>query len=315
VLACLRQLEATHGPIHSIVLATASGLEHKLPVPAMARAFPRATLWVCEGLWSFPLQLPSSWLGFPPRRTKVLLRDGVPYPDQLSWIPLGPLDLGLGSFCEIACLDQASGALLLTDALVGISPTPPALFEEDPTPLLFHARERGSEPLVDSADNRRKGWKRIVLFANYFRPECVHVPPLGPVLGELLAKGCRNARSHFGFYPFRWAADWEEQADRFLNPGADGFPFRLAPVLERLVFPRAQGSFVDWLQHLGQQGPINQLISAHYHSPLPVTSADLDGYAAVLRGRAWAPSEGNWQTLAAIDQTLLRFGVVPGSPR
>ena len=42
VRAQLRQLEERHGPVCTIVLPTASGLEHKLPVPAMARAFPTA---------------------------------------------------------------------------------------------------------------------------------------------------------------------------------------------------------------------------------------------------------------------------------
>jgi hypothetical protein len=45
----LRDLEERFGPVLSIVLPTASGLEHKLPVPAMARAFPEAEVWVFRG--------------------------------------------------------------------------------------------------------------------------------------------------------------------------------------------------------------------------------------------------------------------------
>ena len=81
----------------------------------------------------------------------MLFEDGLPHQDQLAWIALGPLELGLGTFLEVACLDRATGTLLVTDALVAIQGTPPALFNEDPTPLLFHAREQGSDPLVDSA--------------------------------------------------------------------------------------------------------------------------------------------------------------------
>ncbi len=66
VQAWLRQLEERHGPVCTIVLPTASGLEHKLPVPAMARAFPAAQVWVTPKQWSFPLSLPPAWLGFPP---------------------------------------------------------------------------------------------------------------------------------------------------------------------------------------------------------------------------------------------------------
>ena len=58
-------LEQQHGPVRTIVLPTASGLEHKLPLGPLARAFPDAEIWVCPGQWSFPVQLPLAWLGVP----------------------------------------------------------------------------------------------------------------------------------------------------------------------------------------------------------------------------------------------------------
>ena len=81
-------LEEQHGPVKTIVLPTASGLEHKLPLGPLARAFPDAEVWVCPGQWSFPLQLPLSWLGVPARRTKVLFDDGVPHGDACEWFSL-----------------------------------------------------------------------------------------------------------------------------------------------------------------------------------------------------------------------------------
>lgn len=311
VLANLRQLEAREGPIHTIVLATASGLEHKLPVPAMARAFPQATVWVSDQQWSFPLQLPASWLGFPGERTKVLVRDGLPHADQLTWIPLGPLDLGTGTFLEVACLDRATGALLVTDALVALRATPPELFEEDPTPLLFHARERGSEPLLDSPENRAKGWKRILLFANFFRPDRLRVPAAAEIWREMFQPGCRSAREHFGFYPFRWSADWEQEVTQLLERFNDETPVGLAPVLERLVFPGAKQLFVEWLQRLARLDGIKLMISAHYHAPQPLQADQLLALAHRIEARPWAPSEESWRTLAAIDQTLLTLKVIP----
>jgi hypothetical protein len=241
----------------------------------------------------------------------VLFQDGLPHPDQLAWIPLGPLDLGLGCFLEVACLDRATGALLVTDALVAMQATPPVLFEEDPTPLLFHARDRGSDPLVDTPANRQKGWKRILLFANYFRPACISVPKAPHLLSQMFAEGCRNARAHFGFYPFDWAADWEGEADRLLGDGDDR-RFRLAPVLERLVFPRSQEPFLAWLQALSGHPEVNQLIGSHYQAPQELKPADLLEYSRTVQERDWAPSQGSWQTLASIDQTLIRLGVVRG---
>lgn len=309
VLDALRGLEQRHGPVCTIVLPTSSGLEHKLPVPAMARAFPEATVWVTPKQWSFPLRLPLAWLGFPARRTRVLLEEGLPHADQLDWLPLGPLDLGLGTFLEIACLDRSSGTLLLTDALVAIAPEPPALFDLDPTPLLFHARERGDEPLLDDPECRRRGWRRLVLFANYLRPEPLDVPPLMEVLRHALAPGCRSPRSHFGLYPFRWRAGWEQQADALM--AADLSP-RVAAVLERLVFPRQRHALVAWLRQLAALGELRWLVPAHYEAPVPISSHRLCRLADELEERAWAPDGGPWEFLSRIDRALVDLGVVPG---
>jgi len=308
----LRQLERLHGPVRTIVLPTASGLEHKLPVPAMARAFPEAEVWITPHQWSFPLALPPRLLGFPAGRTRVLGTDGLPHADQLRWLPLGPLDLGLGTFVEYGCLDQATGALLLTDALVAIPAEPPALFDADPTPLLFHARERGDEPLLDSAEHRRRGWRRLVLFANYLRPAPLDVAPLTEMLRTSLAPGCRQARSHFGLYPFRWRDHWQEEADALLPPGPPRI--QVAAVLERLVFPRARPALVAWLRQLASLPELAWLIPAHYAAPVACSSAQLAALAHELEARAWATSEGNWAFLAGIDRTLLRLGLVPAEP-
>lgn len=70
----VKELEAKHGDVKYIILPTASGLEHKVFVGPFARRFPNAQVFVAPNQWSFPLNLPLSWLGFPSRRTRVLLR-------------------------------------------------------------------------------------------------------------------------------------------------------------------------------------------------------------------------------------------------
>ncbi len=305
----LQRLEGRYGPVRTIVLPTSSGLEHKLAVPAMARAFPAATVWVSPRQWSFPLNLPAAWLGFPPARTRVLFEQGLPHSDELDWHPLGPLDLGLGTFLEVACFHRASGALLVTDALVAIPPDPPALFEADPTALLFHARERGDEPLLDSPERRRRGWRRLVLFASYLRPDAVRVPPFGEVIAQAFRPGLRRPAAYFGLYPFRWVSGWEGEFERFL---ADGQPrLQVAPVLERLVFPRARTALVRWLRELAAIDNLRWLVPAHYSAPLACGPADLATLADDLEARPWAPSEGPWRFLAELDSTLVRWKLVP----
>jgi hypothetical protein len=312
LLRSLRDLEQRHGPVRSIVLPTASGLEHKLPVPAMARAFPQAEVWVTPGQWSFPLQLPLSWLGFPSRRTRVLGEDGFPHQGALSWHSLGPIDLGLGRFQEFACLHRSSGALLLTDALVAINHTPPDVFDLDPTPLLFHARDRGDQPLHDSPELRLKGWQRLALFASYLRPEALQVPRFSTLLAQAFRPGCRNPRAYFGLYPFHWAGSSAE-AFAELQPSAG--QLRIAPVLERLVFPRTQAAIVAWLRQLAGIEDLRWVVPAHYEAPLPCSGEQLNQLAEAVNEREWAPDQGNWAYLAGIDQLLLRWGVVPDQPK
>lgn len=309
LLRALRDLEAVHGPVRTIVLPTSSGLEHKLPIPSLARAFPDAVVWVTPGQWSFPLPLPLTWLGFPGPRTRVLGVDGWPHPEQLQWSLLGPLDLGIGCFAEAACFDRESGALLLTDALVAPDPSPPALFDADPTPLLFHAREAGVEPLEDTAEARRRGWRRLLLFASFLRPSGLTVPPWGEVLAQALRPGLRQRQAYFGLYPFRWQPDWE--LDLALLLPEDRPVLQVAPVLERLVFPRQRQPLLAWLRQLTLLEGLRWVVPAHYAAPVPCTPEQLASLAATLEARAWARNEGPWQFLASIDSTLLRWGVVP----
>jgi hypothetical protein len=204
---------------------------------------------------------------------------------------------------------------LVTDALVSFTDTPPEVFSLDPTPLLFHARERGSEPLLDTAEQRIKGWKRILLFANFFRPASVHVPEWGSIRQDLWSPGNRQARAHFGLYPFRWSEDWDEQANHLMTRCDGNTMFTLAPVLERLVLVRAREQFVAWLNKLADLDGVNQLIGAHYDGPQSIQSKNLATYAVAVENQNWAPSEGSWQTLAAIDQTLLKWKLVPEGER
>ena len=312
LLKKLADLEAVHGPVQTIVMPTASGLEHKLPLGPLARAFPQADLWVCPGQWSFPVQLPLSWLGVPNRRTRVLLDDGVPHPEICRWFSFGPLDLGVGRFQEISCFHSPSGALLVTDALVGISAEPPAVFDADPTPLLFYARDRGDEPLLDSAEARRRGWARLVLFASYLRPEPLEVPPLLQVLRQAFRPGLRSPRTHFGLYPFAWQDGWQQAAAVLMGDRAPRL--QVAPVLERLVLPRARQALLRWLDEVEALESMRWLVPAHYSAPLAFTPEIVGAFKQELLQRPWAPDQGSWDFLCGIDTTLLRYKLVPTDP-
>ena len=200
----------------------------------------------------------------------------------------------------------------MTDALVGISADPPALFDLDPTPLLFHARERGDEPLTDSAEARRLGWARLVLFASYLRPEPLEVPGFVELLRDAFKPGLRSAKTHFGLYPFRWKVGWQTAAAGLM--GNEAPRLQVAPVLERLVLPRAQEALLSWLHKLIGLAELRWLVPAHYSAPLTFTPATVQQLIASLQERQWASSSKNWEFLGSIDQRLLDLGVVPDQP-
>lgn len=312
VVTAVHELERRHGPVRSIVLPSSSGLEHKVPVPAMARAFPQAEVWVTPHQWSFPLRLPLPWLGFPGGRTRVLFEQGLPHTDELHWSRLGPLDLGLGTFMEAACLQRSSGSLLLCDGLVAIGDQPPEVFTADPRPLLFHARDGGAEPMLDAPERRRRGWWRLVLFASYLRPARLRVPALGEVLTGAMRPGLRRPDAYFGLYPFRWQPDWQEEFRALVPEG--GLRIQVAPVLERLVLPRSRETLLRWLRGLAAEPGLRWLVPAHYDAPVACDGPALEALAAAIEARVWAPDGGSWSFLAGLDRALVKLGVVPTAP-
>ncbi len=285
-LALLRGLEADHGPVCTIVHPSSSGLEHKLPVPAMARAFPAARVWVTPGQWSFPVSLPLAWLGFPGGRTRVLFNDGLPHQDVLAWQALGPVPLGPGPFFEATVLHRPSGTLVLTDALVAVSDRRPELLDLEPRPLLYHSRDAGDEPLHDNEERRRRGWRRLVLFASFFQPACLET------VGA--------------WYPFRWQADWEQHFERF----SDGGRLQVAPILEELVFPRHRQRMAAWLAEVAALG-VQRVVPAHFDAPVVVGDDTLAELARAWEAGPAHTGADDRQLLRRFNTRLEGLGVVP----
>ena len=182
----------------------------------------------------------------------------------------------------------------------------------DPTPLLFHARDRGDQLLEDTPGQRRKGWLRQILFASFLRPQKLSIPPLSEVFRNAFKPGLRNFRSHFGLFPFSWQDGWEKSAEELI--GNKEFQIQIAPVIQRLVFPRARDSYLTWLEQLKTLKSINWLISAHYSAPVRFTSRQIRDLQKRILNEPWVTGEGNWGFLNSVDKLLLKRGIVPDEP-
>ena len=96
--------------------------------------------------------------------------------------------------------------------------------------------------------------------------------------------------------------------------GEEAPRLQVAPVLERLVLPRAQDALLSWLHELSSLADLRWLVPAHYSAPLTFTAETVEHLLVSLQQRDWAPSSENWEFLGSIDQRLLDLGVVPDQP-
>ena len=138
------------------------------------------------------------------------------------------------------------------------------------------------------------------------------MPALPELLRDAFKPGLRSLKTHFGLYPFRWKAGWKAAADGLI--GEEAPRLQVAPVLERLVLPRAQEALLSWLHALSGLAELRWLVPAHYNAPVTFTPETLQQLLTSLQYRDWAPSSENWEFLGSIDQRLLDLGVVPDQP-
>ena len=96
--------------------------------------------------------------------------------------------------------------------------------------------------------------------------------------------------------------------------GEDAPRLQVAPVLERLVLPRAKEALLRWLQELSDLAELRWLVPAHYSAPITFTPETVQQLLVSLEQRDWAPGSENWKFLGSIDQRLLDLGVVPDQP-
>ena len=262
----VKELEAKHGGVKYIILPTASGLEHKVFVGPFARQFPLAQVFVTANQWSFPLNLPLGWLGFPTKRTQVLPESSgdAPFGDEFDYEVLS-IDLGRGSFEEVALLHKRSRTLLVTDSVLSVPEKPPEIVQLDPYPLLFHARDNAFDVVEDTEANRRKGWQRISLFALYFGPSTLETIGLGQAFRDALKAPERSRKAYFGLFPFRWKSDWKQSFNALRGGGR---PF-VAPILQTFIFNQAPREVLDWADKVAKWY-FHRIIPCHFDAPIEV---------------------------------------------
>jgi hypothetical protein len=274
----VKELEAVHGAIRYILLPTASGLEHKVFVPAFARHFPDAQIFVAPHQWSFPFNLPLQWLGFPRQRTHILPANSAeaPFADDVDYAILD-INLGQGAFVEVAAWHKRSRIVLVTDTVLSIPETPPEILQLDPYPLLFHARDSATEAIADNATNRLKGWQRIALFALYFQPSALKTA--GPVQAIRAALSAPNhsPKAYFGLFPFQWQPGWERS---FTALRGEGRPL-VAPILQTFILDHDPQAVLTWADQVASW-EFERIVSCHFEAAIAITPTQFRQIFAVF---------------------------------
>jgi len=327
-LRLMRELEAIHGEVKYIILPTISGLEHKVFVGPFARKFPQAQVFVAPQQWSYPIDLPLSWLGLPGSRTQVLPEDSsqTPFGDEFAYAIMEPIKLGLGYFGEVAFYHQRSHSLLVTDAVLSIPETAPPIIQLDPYPLLFHAKDSPRDNPADTEANRQKGWQRICLLALYFQPSTLSTPTLREVWQEAKQASDygnrsydRTAKAYFGLYPFQWQSDWETSFTTLRDRGR----LLVAPILQTLILNRAPEATLAWVDQLASWD-FQQVIPCHFAAPVTATAQDLFRAFSFLEKEVVNDSpqdteqslqEKDLSLLKKIDRALVQRGISPPVPK
>lgn len=318
-VALVQELVAEHGEVKYIILPTVSGLEHKVFVGPFARRFPSAQIYVAPNQWSFPLNLPLSWLGFPAKRTQLLPEDSsqTPFADEFDYAILGPINLRTGRFEEVAFFHRRSRTLLVTDSVVSVPAEPPAIVQLDPYPLLFHAKDSSADPIADTPENRRKGWQRITLFAFYFRPSVLDVMEFGEMVRDARQGSDRSRKAYFGLYPFQWQPGWVRSFEALRG---DGRLF-VAPILQTLILNRDPKETLKWASQVALW-QFERIIPCHLKAPINATPQQFRQAfsflekspvvsAGTFNSNTYPLLEEDFQLLRELDRELNRLGIVP----
>ncbi len=303
----VNELVAIHGDVKYIILPTISGLEHKVFVGPFAREFPQAQVWVTPEQWSFPVNLPLSWLGFPSERTYTLPTDSsdTPFGDEFEYAILETIDLGPGQFAEVAFFHRRSRTLLVTDLVVSLPSEPPAIVQCDPTGLLFHARDRATDSLSNTPLQLIKGWQRICLFTLYFQPSSLKIANWIETIQSSFMAPDRSKQNYFGIYPFRWQSHWEEG---FARLRGDGSIF-VAPILQTLILNRAPQATLAWVNRVAQWN-FDRIIPCHFDAPIAANPQQFRTAFDFLARPSTANNHDDLGLLQQIDRQLTWWRII-----
>jgi hypothetical protein len=315
-LDLMAEIVAEHGPVKHIAVGSVA-LEHKAYAGVFAQKFPGAQVWLQPGQYSFPVDLPDSFLGYPSDRTNLMPAsiDQAPadWQKDFDLATLGPIISRDGAFGETVIFHKETNTLLVTDTALQASEEIPKIYESDHAPLLFHARDTVTDIVKDTPETLRKGWRRIQLFGLYFMPSPIIIKDAKVAFNERRA----DINGDFaGVYPWDWVGDEEASWRGIAGTGKGGL--LVAPILQVLLLNRSPVEILDFADKVAAW-PIQRIIPAHLKNDLKFTGADYRKSFGFLEEQGVPegfpkPLDADLQFLRDAEVGLLASGAVVKSP-
>jgi len=314
VLSLLAPIVEEHGPVEHVVLGSVA-LEHKAYASVFAQKFPSAKVWIQPGQYAFPINLSPSLLGFPTSRTSYIpsVSEDCPWHDTFDTATLGPLISRDGAYGETVLHHRSTRTLLVTDVVQQVTKEVPAIFDTDPSPLMYHARSTVDEVLEDTPATRERGWRRVVLFALFFQPAALKIQTLK---GAIAARRPDVNPDFAGIYPWCWEGDDKTSFKALTGEGSGGL--LVAPILRQLILnrnPVETREFVD----IVAKWNFKTIVPAHLKETLEFTGKDFKDAFGFLTASGMKkglpdPLPLDLALLREIDVNLVSGGVLQKAP-
>jgi hypothetical protein len=308
----LKDLIRQHGPLKHIVVGSVA-LEHKVYAGVLAQKFPKAQIWLTPGQYSFPVNLPDPFLGYPASRTKTVPQRPEDAPPEwnkdFDFLTLGPFKSRDGAFAETVFRHKDSKTLIVTDTVLEVTEEVPEICALEPSPLLYHARDTVTDVVQNTPETLKTGWRRVALFGLFFTPSAIDIKDADVAVKERRP----DINSDFlGIYPWDWVRD-DKASFNALTGG-----LLVAPILQTLILNRHPIECLDFADAVSKWD-FSRIIPAHFKNDLKYNGQDYRKAFSFLEASGVPPGqpkplEGDLAFLKESEEGLLESGAIAPCP-
>ncbi len=93
--------------------------------------------------------------------------------------------------------------------------------------------------------------------------------------------------------------------------GKDTPKIQIAPVLQKLIFPRSKDVLLKWLEKIKSFEEMEYLIPAHFTAPIKFTKEDCQILINEINSQKWEKLPNDNKFLMGLYKKLFELGIIP----